>query len=827
MKMRCLVAMILFLCARMPFAAADPLVSDLSLHGVIEGENVAFELAFTVETERDDDVLTLVDGEVAYLSADLPRGVELHRRGAALQLRLEREGRHRVAFTFASKPRKDGEWRHTSFSLPSANVRELVMDFEREDLEVQFPGALSVKRERAAEGGTRVTAFLGAGDCFHVRWKPEVKRLSAEVAVSCEAITVATAGVGALRQETVFTYRVVQGSLQDLSLTLPPGLNVTQVEGGDILQWTIEPGADGARLLEVTLNRPQEQDYRLQVVSEYILPAFPAEFGLPLVVPRDVIRTSGFLLLGAAGAINLQVTRATGLTQIDQDAFPAPSAPASGPRAMPSRSVFAYQFANLPFALDLAARDVVSAYDSQGRIVFAVEDENVSLDASLQIDVRDAPVRELTLITETEWVVARVEGEAISEFDVREGNGRRRVVVHFGEAVLGRALIHVRLERTLAPQQDRVVVPGVEVEGAQSERGFVVLAGEAGVRLKPEGTAHLRPIPTGSLPFQVSDAQHAFRYKQPDWSLAVVLETTRPTVHSELFHLISLGEGALYGSCTVTYHIGSAPVRSLDLALPPGLQNVDFAGLHLRGWQREGDTWTLTLQERTLGDYTLLVTYDQAFAFEGDEIEVGGIQTLGTDSEVGFVAVSGAADLKVEEERSLDPALLPIGREEIPAEYALLINDPVLRAYKYMQVPHAARLKVAPFTTKPLPAQVTDHVALDTRISADGEQVTTARYFVKNRAGQFFAAALPEGARLWSAEVDGEKVQPLEDPQGEGGVLIPLPRHRDPNRPSRVELVYAAARRPCIGRHLFTRYRHFGPSSVLSACLAAARGGSS
>jgi hypothetical protein len=55
---------------------------------------------------------------------------------------------------------------------------------DRADLDVRFPGALNVAREPLADGRVRVTANLGLTDVFAVRWKPQVRRLEAELAAA-------------------------------------------------------------------------------------------------------------------------------------------------------------------------------------------------------------------------------------------------------------------------------------------------------------------------------------------------------------------------------------------------------------------------------------------------------------------------------------------------------------------------------------------------------------------------------------------------------------------------------------------------------------------
>lgn len=65
-------------------------------------------------------------------------------------------------------------------------------------------------------------------------WKPEVRKLEGELAVACEANTIAVATIGALKLDTVLNYRVIQGGLNKITLKLQPQLNITQVTGPNI-----------------------------------------------------------------------------------------------------------------------------------------------------------------------------------------------------------------------------------------------------------------------------------------------------------------------------------------------------------------------------------------------------------------------------------------------------------------------------------------------------------------------------------------------------------------------------------------------------------------
>jgi len=780
--------------------ARDVAISDLELEGEIDGENIVFTLDFEADVAARKSTIDLVVGDVAYLEGDLPRGAELTRRGSGYVLIFARSGRQSVSFKFASRAAKEGDWRRTLFAIPVSSVRHLSVICDRDDLEIRFPGALRVTRGQTDTKKTRVTAYLGTTGTFEVQWKPEVKKLESELVVTSDANTIATASVGALRIDTVYTYRVIQGVLSQLVLDLPD-VNVTQVRGADIREWKIDRSDKQNPKLVVQLGRPKEDVYRLQVESEMILPEFPCDFKLPVLAPRGVLRASGFLMIGTDSAIKLQVSKAGGLTQVDQGAFPAVTLEEgkgkAAARPRPSRSPYAYQYANSPYAFSLTADDIVTSFTADNRLVLRLEDNELALDASIQIEVKDAPAREIVIETDpdTDWTVTSISGAHVSEADtdVREENGMRVIYVPFKKAVTGTALVDIRMETSLAADAASFSTPRLRVRDAKTERGYLVAAAEQGIRLKATKVDGMQEVFTGSAPMRVEGAQQAFRFKDSAWSLVMGIERTLPSIHSEVFHLVSLGEGVMYCSAAATYHIGGAPIQEFTLRVPVEIEALEFTGADIEGWTRKDDLCKVRLQTKIMGDYTLLVTYDAQYDYRGADILLGGIETVGTESEVGYIAVASSASLKLSEAQSLPPSIIEIDRDEIPTAYSSPVTDPIIRSYKYVRRPHAAVLRMEPFDTEHLLGQIADYVKLSTAITKDGEAVTTALYYIKNASRQYLVAQLPAGAKLWTVryvDENGRKEDVLSQESKEG-VLIPVRRPRDPNTALSVEVRYA------------------------------------
>ena len=140
-------AMATLLCPPAQAAKTDYDVSGLALNGFIEGENITFELSFSADVSARNVEIPLVVGDVAlFEQSDLPRGSELVRENNVFMLKKVARGKHDIVFRFASRPLKEGEWRHTNFNIPMSNIRKLSVVADRNDLEVRFADALKTER---------------------------------------------------------------------------------------------------------------------------------------------------------------------------------------------------------------------------------------------------------------------------------------------------------------------------------------------------------------------------------------------------------------------------------------------------------------------------------------------------------------------------------------------------------------------------------------------------------------------------------------------------------------------------------------------------------
>jgi len=785
-------------------------IAEVQITGRIDSHQLSFSINFEAVTKQAHRRMSLIQGDAVLAKLDQAQSeykLDYDQENKAYYVAWPRTGRYRIDAAFMAKSQADpnSSWRQTSLEVPFGRVRRIQLVSDRPDLEVQLPGAMRIQR-KIEQGQLVISAILGARQPLVVRWKPQVKLADAKLVLSSQANTIVDVRAGLLGVDVLFDFQVAQGKIEVLTFAVPAGVSITALEGVHIRNWALKDGAEGVRNLVVELSRPQEKDYRLRIRAEAGIDKFPAEVEVPAIKPAGGIRASGHLAVGTDSALQLVVAESSGLTQIDAAVFPRVQAGGPKDRLIPQSKAFFYTYAGRHYRLRLSVDDIVPSYDVAGRFVVKIKEDDLVVDAELELDVRDAPIRQLEVVIPTGMVVVSVDGNQVEDYHLSEAqkaNEATTVRTVFAKSVIGRTLIHLRLELGRGPLGQTQTIPALQVTGAKTHRGYVVVAAEAGIEIDDPNVENLREVHTASVPLRVAQAQFAYRFRQADWSLSLTAQSKPTGIRAEVFHLQSIGDALAYGSATINYIITGSPVDELRFSLPESMENVEFVGSDVRRWIRQNDIWVVKLKRKVIGDYNLAATYTQQYG-PGKPIQLGALHCQDVQTQTGYVVVTSHLDLKLQIilDTNIDSeSLLAITMDELPGDYRLLTSSPILSAYKYVTDPHTAMLSIDPYSRSGLLPVMLDIAAHQTRLGVrpDGqiESVTTVRYKVKNTTGQFLSLAMPAGTRVWAVSLieskgGGEKATRLaaSHDTDSGRLLVPLSRKANPNDPTTIELEY-------------------------------------
>ena len=151
------------------------------------------------------------------------------------------------------------------------------------------------------------------------------------------------------------------------------------------------------------------------------LGAFPQSADALQVQPEGATRFAGTFRIVNDGAVRLEVTQASGLSQISPEQFPE----ANVFRATGSQR-FAYRFSSADFALRIQADQILPEVGVSQVLAYNLGENELAVDAEIELDIREAPLRELLLNIPKGYAVAKLNASGMSDyFTERERRDRQ------------------------------------------------------------------------------------------------------------------------------------------------------------------------------------------------------------------------------------------------------------------------------------------------------------------------------------------------------------------------------------------------------------------
>ena len=358
--------------------------------------------------------------------------------------------------------------------------------------------------------------------------------------------------------------------------------------------------------------------------------------------------------------MRLEVTQASGLSQISPEQFPESDATRAALR-MTGNQKFAYRFSGADFALRIQADQVLPELSVSQVLAYRLSENEQTIDAEIELEIREAPLRELLLHVPKGYAIARLSASGLSDYFLREPeeqpDAELRLV--YGQPETGRQVIQLRLEKNLALPGTSWSLPRMEVPKAKSVRGHIGVSADTGFRLTPERTQGLTEIATAFFPRKVSGIQSAFRLSDPAWQAAMRVERLPQTVQADAFHLFSIGEGIAYGSSVMNYVVSGAPVSTFKIELSDEYFNVEFTGQRYSQLAKDDGGYIVQLHTPVSGTYTLLATYERPFKAQGETLAFTGARPLDAQSEQGHTIIISAYQFQVKPV-DISAGLLPL-----------------------------------------------------------------------------------------------------------------------------------------------------------------------
>ena len=777
--------------------AAPPLkavtLTDFKLLGNLAGDNADFTLTGTAHVEDTrGGSLDVLSGAVALTALDSHPNEHISAGQGHFTLAFDRPGAYPVKVQFSAAVKQVDGWNAVDFHVAPSVLQPVVLQGLAAETQFQFPGAA-----RPVRNGDDFLSFLPAGGAVKFSWKEARPETEGKLFYSAEMESQINVLPGLMRQSALLNFKVMQGELNKVTLLLHGEGDLNRVQPDNlVLSWNVEPVSNSTdRRLVIQLNQPQKDQFSILVQTQTPLGAFPLTVEALQIRPENATRFAGYFRIVNEGAVRLEVAQARGASQVAPEQFPESDATRAVFRAAGNQR-FVYRFAGADVSLPIQADQILPELAVSERLAYHDGENGLVIDAELELDIREAPLRELLVKVPKGYTVAQPIAQGLNDYFPTEPEGEPNAELRlvYGQPVSGRQLVHLRLERNQGIGQGQWTLPHIEVEKAKSVRGFIGVSADPGLRITPVPgqTPGLTDIATAFFPAKLEGIQAAFRLtdsvSDSAWSATLQVERLPQTVQADALHLFSIGELIAYGSSLINYVVSGAPVASFRVELSPEYSNVEFTGKDIRNWQKVNGGYVVQLHTPVSGAYTLLATYDRPFKAQGETLVFTGARPLDAQSEQGYTLVISAYQFQVST-NDVSSGLLALEPAEVPPEYRLFFDEPILKAYRYGSRPFNLQLELKPLAQGDSVSQIVDRASFETHISKEGQAITDVRYFIKNRGNPNFRLAIPAGARLWSATINGAAAVPVSD----GAVnLVPLPQSADPNAVLELDLKLAS-----------------------------------
>jgi hypothetical protein len=221
--------------------------------------------------------------------------------------------------------------------------------------------------------------------------------------------------------------------------------------------------------------------------------------------------------------------------------------------------------------------------------------------------------------------------------------------------------------------------------------------------------------------------------------------------------------------------------------IPEGYEITGVSGATVDSSEVEKGKLIVRLNASAPRSHEFLISMERPLS--GTKADAPFISFKDTQRETGEVLVEGTGAMELTATEG--GGLKRMDLKEINPYLRSLARFPLQAAFRYHRQPTeipTLALEWTRFPDSTVLAAVAEHAVVTTLVSVEGRTLTEVKLTVKNQAQPFLKVGLPKGATIVSADVAGEKVKPVQGPDGN---RVPLLRAGfRPNGPYEVSFVF-------------------------------------
>ncbi len=248
-------------------------------------------------------------------------------------------------------------------------------------------------------------------------------------------------------------------------------------------------------------------------------------------------------------------------------------------------------------------------------------------------------------------------------------------------------------------------------------------------------------------------------------------ETVTPTVPREVRFLsdaktlISVSEAEMRVAVLADITVVQGEPSQFQVELPAGYEVTGVTGATLDSTETQSGVLTLKVNAPNQRSHQFLISMERSIT--GAKSDAPFLSFKGAQRETGEVLAEGAGTMELTATEG--GGLKRMDVKEANPYLRSLAHFPPQAAFRYHKQPGETPTLALQWTRFPdgsVLAAVAESAVVTTLVTSEGKSLTEVRLILKNQAQPFLKVALPAGATILSADVGGERVKPVQGPDG-------------------------------------------------------------
>ena len=248
-------------------------------------------------------------------------------------------------------------------------------------------------------------------------------------------------------------------------------------------------------------------------------------------------------------------------------------------------------------------------------------------------------------------------------------------------------------------------------------------------------------------------------------------ETVAPATPREVRYLadaktlVSVSEAEMRVAVLADITVIQGEPTQFQVEIPTGYEVTGVTGASLDSTQTQSDVLTLKVTAGSQRTHQFLISLEKAIS--GSNISAPIVAFKNAQRETGEVLIEGAGTMEITATEG--GGLKRMDVKEANPYLRSLAHFPPQAAFRYHQQPSETPTLALDWVRVPdgsVLAAVAESAVVTTLVTSEGKSLTEVKLVLKNQAQPFLKVSLPAGASILSADVAGERVKPVEGPDG-------------------------------------------------------------